>query len=102
MIRPPPNLPLFPNPTLFHFFVRRAPDISYVLYTIGRGIDEVYGVRADGDNGNGAMIGRKPHPVHQQLALIERTEIGRQRIDRKSTRLNSSHLVISYAVFCLK
>src|SRR5256885_5751509 len=25
-----------------------------------------------------------------------------QRIDRKSTRLNSSHLVISYAVFCLK
>src|SRR5256885_14742246 len=26
----------------------------------------------------------------------------RQRVDRKSTRLNSSHLVISYAVFCLK
>src|SRR2546426_5212279 len=29
-------------------------------------------------------------------------EIGRRAIDRKSTRLNSSHLVISYAVFCLK
>src|SRR5256885_17098917 len=28
--------------------------------------------------------------------------IGRQQQDRKSTRLNSSHLVISYAVFCLK
>src|SRR5256885_8739238 len=27
---------------------------------------------------------------------------GGERIDRKSTRLNSSHLVISYAVFCLK
>src|SRR2546426_11600579 len=27
---------------------------------------------------------------------------GRRRVDRKSTRLNSSHLVISYAVFCLK
>src|SRR6266850_7278546 len=27
---------------------------------------------------------------------------GRARLDRKSTRLNSSHLVISYAVFCLK
>src|SRR2546426_9270336 len=27
---------------------------------------------------------------------------GRRRRDRKSTRLNSSHLVISYAVFCLK
>src|SRR5256885_12900885 len=29
-------------------------------------------------------------------------EVGRSRPDRKSTRLNSSHLVISYAVFCLK
>src|SRR3989454_3019874 len=28
--------------------------------------------------------------------------IGGNRLDRKSTRLNSSHLVISYAVFCLK
>src|SRR5256885_8090569 len=28
--------------------------------------------------------------------------VGASRIDRKSTRLNSSHLVISYAVFCLK
>src|SRR5205807_5753028 len=27
---------------------------------------------------------------------------GKHRLDRKSTRLNSSHLVISYAVFCLK
>src|SRR3989454_6873784 len=30
------------------------------------------------------------------------TELGAAPIDRKSTRLNSSHLVISYAVFCLK
>src|SRR5205807_10347122 len=30
------------------------------------------------------------------------TSIGRPALDRKSTRLNSSHLVISYAVFCLK
>src|SRR5688500_20026619 len=29
-------------------------------------------------------------------------EIARRGVDRKSTRLNSSHLVISYAVFCLK
>src|SRR5205807_8633296 len=29
-------------------------------------------------------------------------ELGRRNQDRKSTRLNSSHLVISYAVFCLK
>src|SRR5256885_4628262 len=31
-----------------------------------------------------------------------RVEVERKVIDRKSTRLNSSHLVISYAVFCLK
>src|SRR5699024_4703359 len=34
---------------------------------------------------------------------IDRTELGKQSIpDRKSTRLNSSHVSISYAVFCLK
>src|SRR6266446_4517632 len=61
-------------------FVRRAPNISYVLYTIGRGIDEVHRIRTNCDNRDSAMIRRKPHAVHQQLALIERTEIGRQRI----------------------
>src|SRR5690625_5933105 len=48
------------------------------------------------------------HPEDTQLALL--TEKGRflvfdldeLRVDRKSTRLNSSHVAISYAVFCLK
>src|SRR5256885_10875127 len=34
--------------------------------------------------------------------VIDSTAIGMEELDRKSTRLNSSHLVISYAVFCLK
>src|SRR5256885_12766094 len=34
--------------------------------------------------------------------LISRTPPSKPLVDRKSTRLNSSHLVISYAVFCLK
>src|SRR2546426_8891279 len=34
--------------------------------------------------------------------LAHHDELGRPYADRKSTRLNSSHLVISYAVFCLK
>src|SRR5256885_4544660 len=38
--------------------------------------------------------------VDQQLELLQGTLD--MLIDRKSTRLNSSHLVISYAVFCLK
>src|SRR5260221_1315395 len=34
--------------------------------------------------------------------VTEDSKLGRLRTDRKSTRLNSSHTVISYAVFCLK
>src|SRR2546426_11793861 len=43
-------------------------------------------------------------PVHRPVELSEigRGDGGRSRTDRKSTRLNSSHLVISYAVFCFK
>src|SRR5256885_8095336 len=39
-------------------------------------------------------------PMHLHRARIGFDERG--KVDRKSTRLNSSHLVISYAVFCLK
>src|SRR5690625_6065019 len=35
-------------------------------------------------------------------SAINRIEKGQQNLDRKSTRLNSSHVAISYAVFCLK
>src|SRR5256885_9832254 len=36
------------------------------------------------------------------IPALSEAEVGRSLEDRKSTRLNSSHLVISYAVFCLK
>src|SRR6266850_4586726 len=39
---------------------------------------------------------------HRRAPCAGRVEAGHPRRDRKSTRLNSSHLVISYAVFCLK
>src|SRR2546426_9363315 len=44
------------------------------------------------------------HDVHALLLIAAREHVDRvvERRDRKSTRLNSSHLVISYAVFCLK
>src|SRR5262245_63925137 len=41
-------------------------------------------------------------PVWDGLALLEDAFVPHYRSDRKSTRLNSSHLGISYAVFCLK
>src|SRR5256885_13249090 len=53
-------------------------------------------------------IARVAVPVAPCRAHVDRTEAGADRSidgvdeDRKSTRLNSSHLVISYAVFCLK
>src|SRR2546426_7600504 len=54
--------------------------------------------------------GRSPRPANQpeevmSMGFLYRPKLrggGHSRIDRKSTRLNSSHLVISYAVFCLK
>src|SRR5437762_9869993 len=45
--------------------------------------------------------GRKVRGSRQARAMSKRTRFGRKE-DRKSTRLNSSHRCISYAVFCLK
>src|SRR3712207_7116024 len=84
MIRRPPRSPLFPYTTLFRSddWQRRKPrdygEISSIpddplIYPAGRAIP--------------------PHLNHL-LATV--------RADRKSTRLNSSHANISYAVFCLK
>src|SRR2546426_4523752 len=51
----------------------------------------------------GTAVRRLPElPGPRAPAKGERTGVARARQDRKSTRLNSSHLVISYAVFCLK
>src|SRR5256885_5454525 len=40
--------------------------------------------------------------IHKRFPAVRVTTDYREQADRKSTRLNSSHLVISYAVFCLK
>src|SRR5437660_5473223 len=74
MIRRPPRSTLFPYTTLFR---------SAVLQCAGAtaGADDVFDLR---------------------LRVTEPGESGRNRRDRKSTRLNSSHVAISYAVFCLK
>src|SRR5260221_9697183 len=81
MIRRPPRSTLFPYTTLF----RSVP----VLELCPGG-----GRRGEESAGGGKPIDRAPAQV-----LIHAL---RERQDRKSTRLNSSHTVISYAVFCLK
>src|SRR3712207_9451217 len=76
MIRRPPRSTLFPYTTLFRSFVVEGYDNGKILLQ---------------------LIG-KENPKGQQ-SLIDILE---EQGDRKSTRLNSSHANISYAVFCLK
>src|SRR2546426_3172969 len=84
MIRRPPRSTLFPYTTLFR---------SHAGPTRGGRPVRPRGLRRKGDRG-GADRRRRAAP---------RGRRGRDwAADRKSTRLNSSHLVISYAVFCLK
>src|SRR5258708_9618126 len=82
MIRRPPRSTLFPYTTLFRSRSMRA----------NRGTDEPQ-ARLDGD----AVV-----RIASVLCRPARTDLKRHRLDRKSTRLNSSHQIISYAVFCLK
>src|SRR6266508_4683078 len=49
------------------------------------------------------LMGSGRHEILERVKTMETTFTGRCRLlDRKSTRLNSSHVAISYAVFCLK
>src|SRR5256885_8616205 len=82
MIRRPPKSPLFPYPTLF-----RSPVSSRTVLPIRYDATVPSCV---------SLLGRSPAATRS----AEQADAARQ--DRKSTRLNSSHLVISYAVFCLK
>src|SRR5256885_1147862 len=76
MIRRPPRSTLFPYTTLFR-------SVEGCLKSLRYGVRHYPAVIVDGkDKSTGADLERAT--------------------DRKSTRLNSSHLVISYAVFCLK
>src|SRR3712207_7176289 len=84
MIRRPPRSTLFPYSTLFRAAVAAALGVD-VLFAPP--VEEVY---PDGFATTVTVAG-----------LGEVLE-GAQRGDRKSTRLNSSHANISYAVFCLK
>src|SRR5256885_9730237 len=99
MIRRPPRSTLFPYTTLFRSCHRpfRAGKVEPP--------DLVRGGR-ENTRGGRDYGGADRMAVQHILIVIRRpgnirVRPGRER-DRKSTRLNSSHLVISYAVFCLK
>src|SRR5437667_8378367 len=87
MIRRPPRSTLFPYTTLF----RSTPRWRELLGELGP-----RAVKQDG----------RWHAVERKGDAAEELQASRMEvlgpIDRKSTRLNSSHITISYAVFCLK
>src|SRR5256885_12907221 len=99
MIRRPPRSTLFPYTPLSRSDVEIAfarPDLVFdIIEPLTRDIF--------------AVIGRNietpfPRKGRFDVAANHREDVAYQRLDedRKSTRLNSSHLVISYAGFCLK
>src|SRR5258705_7147623 len=91
MIRRPPRSTLFPYTTLFRSAVL-AKNAGHVVDLRSRGRERYR--QADQERG-----GRDRHLREPERPL----PASRDRCaDRKSTRLNSSHLGISYAVFCLK
>src|SRR2546426_9088906 len=85
MIRRPPRSTLFPYTTLFRSHTVTATDRAYTSSGLDR--KETYAQRFTTPGTYTYFCALHPHMT---------------ATDRKSTRLNSSHLVISYAVFCLK
>src|SRR2546430_13709092 len=100
MIRRPPRSTLFPYTTLFRSNILRFRDAS------GNSIGYVYvdttGLLGFHNDATGLNIlsGVSPSPGWHALELHLKPDATGG--DRKSTRLNSSHSQISYAVFCLK
>src|SRR5256886_9126571 len=92
MIRQPPRSPLFPYTTLFRSIrgaynaIRKLPEAARQRGVI---------TYSSGNHGQAVAYAAKQFAVRAVIVMPETT-------DRKSTRLNSSHSQISYAVFCLK
>src|SRR3712207_7154870 len=86
MIRRPPRSTLFPYTTLFRSLRRRPQGLGALAGRLRRHRAGIPGVSL----------------AWRGLSDEKRTQGGLSVKDRKSTRLNSSHANISYAVFCLK
>src|SRR2546430_4168825 len=79
MIRRPPRSTLFPYTTLFRSRVIAISGLRLPIHCV-----------------------RSRNALHEYSGRVERNQSDLGARDRKSTRLNSSHSQISYAVFCLK
>src|SRR5256885_13040630 len=93
MIRRPPRSTLFPYTTLFRSLrrLRGAARLDSLQLRDDRDVLDVHDLRVHERRARGVGVEGEGERCPRD-----------RRLDRKSTRLNSSHLVISYAVFCLK
>src|SRR5205807_3729271 len=99
---PPHRSPLLPYTTLFRSRVAETqpfPKIEDHAARVGDSAGHEPQERAAGDGREEGFDRDQADPTHHDVDQ-RRDEIETAE-DRKSTRLNSSHLVISYAVFCL-
>src|SRR3712207_7020528 len=98
MIRRPPRSTLFPYTTLF-----RSPDFGGRRFCEAR-VWTLFNHFIDMTPYVDYAAGKKPMAecTEMPLWIVPDRKISVQDVDRKSTRLNSSHANISYAVFCLK
>src|SRR3712207_8937858 len=95
MIRRPPRSTLFPYTTLLPIWVEHYLSVFDGLLAQSRSLQE---------NGDGFHLAPDAagRPTPGLLHKVQGVCVTEPRVDRKSTRLNSSHANISYAVFCLK
>src|SRR5256885_13298078 len=100
MIRRPPRSTLFPYTTLFRSIRRDFVEIPKNIFEAAQKLlaEQV------GSDFRIVQTASDTHPqTRRPIHLVAAVPPGKPNAtDRKSTRLNSSHLVISYAVFCLK
>src|SRR5690349_22378306 len=88
MIRRPPRSTLFPYTTLFRSCNGGPSGLDAIPFLV-----EKKGCRC---------VGGRAKRGQERRGIASSRRRGQRRPDRKSTRLNSSHVEISYAVFCLK
>src|SRR3712207_8861766 len=99
MIRRPPRSTLFPYTTLFRSVSGDRIDAGDHFFARDDAAEGEELARVALDAPGGRLEGGEKRHLELRLGA---SDLGLLDIDRKSTRLNSSHANISYAVFCLK
>src|SRR4051812_49550400 len=95
MIRPPPKSTLFPYTTLFRSAQQQQNDLRQGIENLCHLPRVVQPRKLIQQRASNRLI-------HRAASSVAAPDGSQNHSDRKSTRLNSSHMSISYAVFCLK